>query len=63
MINTRAPDGANKSDIWKTVEGELLLWEEWFEDVEGEGERLDGRRAWPHYHAPAQKMILFGSLW
>ena len=45
------------------MKGELLLWEEWFEDVEGEGERLDGRGAWPHYHAPAQKMILFGSRW
>ena len=45
------------------MEGELLLWEEWFEDVEGEGERLDGRGARPHYHAPAQKMILFGSRW
>ena len=32
----------------------LLLRKEWFEDVEGKGERLDGRCARPHDHAPAQ---------
>ena len=30
------------------MKGELLLWEEWFEDVEGEAEGLDGGGAGPH---------------
>ena len=34
----------------------LLLRKEWFEDVEGKGERLDGRCARPHDHTPAQNV-------
>ena len=35
----------------------LLLRKEWFEDVEGERERLDGCCARPNYHAPGKERL------
>ena len=35
----------------------LLLRKEWFEDVEGKRERLDGCCARPNYHAPGEEKL------